>query len=188
MQSLASDLSHAVAHIHGLGIVHRDIKPANCVIFIRPNCPMLKLGDFGCARVAQPIVTPGASTCWLMAPELFHVAGGQGPGNSRYKDSIDVWSLGCVVESCFRVKSCSQQQHRPTFAKRSVQAQRMRLAPRARGEKQVWRSDEDTRATLRRTQKKRRQSLPQFGLVCNFGRSPPGDPQRGAVLVTLIGR
>ena len=58
---------------------------------------MLKLGDFGCARVAQPIVTPGVSTCWRMAPELFHVAGGQGPGNSRYKDSIDVWSLGCVV-------------------------------------------------------------------------------------------
>ena len=64
----------------------------------------------------------------------------------------------------------------------------MRLAPWARGEKQVWRSDEDTRATLRRTQKRRRYSLPQFGLISNFDRPPLGHPQQGAFLVILIDR
>ena len=97
VQALAADLTQAVAHLHGLHVIHRDIKPANCVIFVRPNCTTLKLGDFGCARVAQPVMTPGVTTSWYRAPELFRDAGGRGPGRSSYKESIDVWSLGCVV-------------------------------------------------------------------------------------------
>lgn len=97
VQALAADLTHAVAHLNGLHIIHRDVKPANCVIFIRPNCTALKLGDFGCARVAQPFMTPGMCTSWYRAPELFREAGGRGPKKSAYTEAVDVWSLGCVV-------------------------------------------------------------------------------------------
>ena len=97
VQALAADLSHAVAHLHELRIVHRDVKPANCVVFVRPDCTTLQLGDFGCARVAQAHMTPGMCTVWYRAPELFRNAGGRGPGRSAYNEAVDVWSLGCVV-------------------------------------------------------------------------------------------
>jgi serine/threonine protein kinase len=63
-------VAEALAHAHLQGVVHRDLKPAN--VMFNPANGMLKLGDFGCARLSDAersrsgliVGTPG-----YMAPE-----------------------------------------------------------------------------------------------------------------------
>jgi len=59
--AVIADACRALAEPHRLGIVHRDLKPDN-MMFVRPGIEhetshegqVIKLGDFGIARVAEP--------------------------------------------------------------------------------------------------------------------------------------
>ena len=90
---LAGQLLHGAAAVHAAGIIHRDIKPENLLLDMSSGEPLLKLTDFGVARLSY-----GASLTKLsgligtpeyMAPELAE------------KDSAtaaaDVYSVGIVV-------------------------------------------------------------------------------------------
>lgn len=56
---------------------------------IRDNW-VVKICDFGMARVINKEMTPGVVTLWYRAPELLL-------GCTRYGPEIDVWSLGCIL-------------------------------------------------------------------------------------------
>ncbi|HLY11429.1 MAG TPA: protein kinase [Planctomycetota bacterium] len=47
---ILEDVSRAVAHAHGQGVIHRDLKPANVIVDQTGRC---FLGDFGIARAAS---------------------------------------------------------------------------------------------------------------------------------------
>ena len=72
--------------------MHRDIKPSN--ILLNKDCG-LKLCDFGLGRgfdadISTEEKTEYVVTRWYRAPEVILNA-------SEYTESIDMWSVGCVL-------------------------------------------------------------------------------------------
>lgn len=112
-QSVMSQLSGAVTHLHSLGFVHRDIKPEN-VFLCAPNCRWVKLGDFGLAR---PIGTQ-VRAVWYDSPfcvpevEQAKHRNQNVDEEQEHEDiwmsvepSLDSWALGiltyCLLTCCF---------------------------------------------------------------------------------------
>ncbi|XP_031562348.1 uncharacterized protein LOC116298089 [Actinia tenebrosa] len=97
MQQAAS----AIRHLHGLPvpIIHRDLKPANIMLHYTGDKPVIKVTDFGLAKVAEDkeekadmansyMMSTFAGTPVFMAPEFFM--------EQMYTSSVDVFALGLV--------------------------------------------------------------------------------------------
>lgn len=89
----------AVQHAHSKGVVHCDLKPSNILVSAVDGAPMVKVIDFGVARVtsdSDAVPTLGSEaagplgTLEFMAPE--QVRGGR-DADTR----TDVWALGVVL-------------------------------------------------------------------------------------------
>ena len=88
------ELLSAMEFIHTARVLHRDLKPAN--IFLHRldalPFPILKLGDFGIARVLSNTHSMASTVCgtpFYLSPEL--IAG------EPYHSPSDVWALGVVL-------------------------------------------------------------------------------------------
>ena len=96
----------AVSYLHNHDIVHRDIKPENILMKSSDVKPVVKLGDFGYAKiydytVSQPTfsaqvnrTTAGTPSFW--APEFFLRR-----ENLSYTASVDIFSLGLIFASVY---------------------------------------------------------------------------------------
>lgn len=96
-RGLLIQIASGLNAVHAQGVIHRDVKPANCVLTEEDGEPVVKVVDFGIAKLddvgqsqqitdtAQLLGTPS-----YMAPELF---GTESPAGSR----SDVYSLGVVA-------------------------------------------------------------------------------------------
>ena len=99
---IVGDACRALAEPHRLGIVHRDLKPDN-MMFVRqgieletaPLGQLVKLGDFGIARV-QEAVPDGATRegSVLGTPEFMAPEQCQG---TQVTAATDVYALGCCL-------------------------------------------------------------------------------------------
>ncbi|XP_039535364.1 uncharacterized serine/threonine-protein kinase SBK3 isoform X2 [Pimephales promelas] len=109
-QSVMSQLSGAVSHLHSLGFVHRDIKPENIFLCDR-HCRWVKLGDFGLARAKGTKVRAVWYNSPFCVPEM-ECAKTVSEAKEEAEDtwmtvepSLDTWSLGiliyCLLTSCF---------------------------------------------------------------------------------------
>ncbi|XDV40039.1 hypothetical protein PO909_009200 [Leuciscus waleckii] len=109
-QSVMSQLSGAVSHLHSLGFVHRDIKPENIFLCDRV-CRWVKLGDFGLARAKGTKVRAVWYNSPFCVPEM-ECAKTVSKAKEEAEDtwmtvepSLDTWSLGiliyCLLTSCF---------------------------------------------------------------------------------------
>jgi serine/threonine protein kinase/class 3 adenylate cyclase len=101
---IVADTCRALVEPHRLGIVHRDIKPDN-MMFVRagielessPSGQLIKLGDFGIARLVEAQAGPEGATregSVLGTPEYMSPEQCQG---AQVTPATDVYALGCCL-------------------------------------------------------------------------------------------
>lgn len=96
---IAYQLISTVKYLHSGAIMHRDIKPGN--ILMNRDCS-IKLANFGLARSLKSALTHSWSTKFtdyianrfFQAPEVVL-------GATNYTNTVDIWSLGCVIGQLF---------------------------------------------------------------------------------------
>ncbi|XP_076312815.1 ribosomal protein S6 kinase alpha-5-like isoform X2 [Tachypleus tridentatus] len=95
-------LVSAVHYMHSQRVVHRDLKPENLLFASESEGSLIKVIDFGFARLKpqgnQTMQTP-CFTLDYAAPEVLKQAllSPTGSGGAGYDESCDLWSLGVIV-------------------------------------------------------------------------------------------
>src|SRR5262249_29486601 len=109
---LVAQLARAVDYIHQRGVVHRDLKPANILLTLNCEPPangeaalaggsrldeaVLKITDFGVAKLLDQTGAPTAPLQWLGTPE--YMAPEQTAGGGRaVGPAVDVYALGVLL-------------------------------------------------------------------------------------------
>ncbi|HUH03095.1 MAG TPA: serine/threonine-protein kinase [Kofleriaceae bacterium] len=95
---IAKQLGRALHHAHEHGVVHRDIKPSNLLLTQIGERELLKVLDFGMAKIIAPEVEDAAvltlkgqtfGTPSYMAPEQFR--------SPAADPRVDIYGAGCVL-------------------------------------------------------------------------------------------
>jgi len=89
IKHLTLQLLDAMSYLHQRGLMHRDIKLEN-ILF---DSGVLKVADLGSIRDAGRTalkLTTAVVTLWYRPPELLL-------GNTHYTNTVDIWSIGCVI-------------------------------------------------------------------------------------------
>eukprot|EP00803_Ostreobium_quekettii_P009708 evm.model.scf_2298.2 EVM.evm.TU.scf_2298.2 scf_2298:14531-21144(-) len=85
-------IAEGIMHLHKNGIAHRDIKPSNIMLLDDTPDAQVKIVDYDLAKEDYSPQWLGCCPCGttdFMAPEIVN--------QQDYTQSIDMWSLGCVL-------------------------------------------------------------------------------------------
>ncbi|XP_077349924.1 ribosomal protein S6 kinase 2 beta-like [Lithobates pipiens] len=86
-------ISNALEFMSEKGLVHMDLKPENILVFDK-DCHLIKITDFGLAKVKGKMITSRCGSKSYMAPELRDVTISNG---LVVHGSLDVWSFGVII-------------------------------------------------------------------------------------------
>ncbi|KAL1789498.1 mitogen-activated protein kinase 6 [Sigmodon hispidus] len=101
-------LLRGLKYIHSANVLNRDLKPPN--LFINTEELVLKIGDFGLARIMDPHyshkghLSEGLVTKWYRSPRLL-----LSPNN--YTKAIDMWAAGCIFAEMLTSKTLFEGAH-----------------------------------------------------------------------------
>jgi serine/threonine-protein kinase len=91
---IARQICRGIAAAHAVGVVHRDLKPSNVFLCQREGIPLVKVFDFGIAKMEddEKLTRTGAviGTATYMAPEQARRAADAGP-------LADVYAIGAIL-------------------------------------------------------------------------------------------
>ena len=108
-RKISIQIGEAIRHCHTHNIAHRDLKPENLLLAKKvtaDDTPLVKLSDFGFAKVDNGDMTTPQFTPYYVAPQILqaqHIQherarGRLAPGSPYYYDkSCDMWSFGVVI-------------------------------------------------------------------------------------------
>lgn len=88
---LITQILIALKHLHSKNIVHCDLKPENVLLSSDSEFPLVKLCDFGFARIIgeKSFRRSVVGTPAYLAPEVLR--------NKGYNRSLDMWSVGVII-------------------------------------------------------------------------------------------
>ncbi|XP_066283437.1 serine/threonine-protein kinase pdik1l-B-like [Branchiostoma lanceolatum] len=109
-RDLAVQLADAITFLHKNGIVHRDIKPQNVLLTGNEAFLVLKVVDFGLARVLtgpnnrednfdRHYMQSAVGTRFYLSPEIYHGLRNDQP--CRYTSSVDIFAVGLLLWAMF---------------------------------------------------------------------------------------
>ncbi|XP_054711276.1 ribosomal protein S6 kinase alpha-5-like [Uloborus diversus] len=93
-------LVSAVNFMHSHGVVHRDLKPENLLFVDSAENSVVKIVDFGFARLMPTENQKMNSPCFTLqyaAPEVLKQQLVLSGANSGYSEACDLWSLGVIM-------------------------------------------------------------------------------------------
>ncbi|CAH1262468.1 PDIK1L [Branchiostoma lanceolatum] len=102
---LLCDTAEGVAYLHGRNIVHRDLKPDNILVDNSGQRPIVKIADFGIARVCEQsgwdinsyYMQTAVGTRLYLSPEIIGPLLAQQPDQVTYTAKTDVFALGLII-------------------------------------------------------------------------------------------
>lgn len=89
---LTRQLLEAMAELKGFQMIHCDLKPEN-ILLCQPDKPDIKVIDFGSACFTRQTIYTYIQSRFYRSPEVIL--------GLHYTESIDMWSLGCIVGELF---------------------------------------------------------------------------------------
>lgn len=89
---LTKQLLESVAQLKNFQMIHCDLKPEN-ILLCQPDEPDIKVIDFGSACFTRQTVYSYIQSRFYRSPEVIL--------GLPYTESIDMWSLGCIVGELF---------------------------------------------------------------------------------------
>ncbi len=92
--SIVTQAAKALSRAHSLSIVHRDIKPDNIFLVDEDGDLVVKLLDFGIAKITDQM---GATRTGSMIGTPFYMSPEQAIGAKAIDHRTDLWSLGVVT-------------------------------------------------------------------------------------------
>eukprot|EP00051_Salpingoeca_urceolata_P006284 m.83313 g.83313 ORF g.83313 m.83313 type:complete len:484 (+) comp14762_c0_seq2:55-1506(+) len=95
-------LFFAVQYLHSHDVAHRDLKPENVLLASKDDYALLKLTDFGLAKLVGPqsFMKTMCGTPTYQAPEVLQAGMSTGPALEGYSAAVDMWSLGVMLYIC----------------------------------------------------------------------------------------
>ena len=95
--TVAKQIAAALAHAHEHEVVHRDVKPENVLIAVSSGKDIVKLADFGLARVYQQSKLSGLTMHGEMGGSLAYIAPEQITSFRDAQPAGDIYSVGAML-------------------------------------------------------------------------------------------
>uniref|UniRef100_A0A8C4Q482 Checkpoint kinase 2 n=1 Tax=Eptatretus burgeri TaxID=7764 RepID=A0A8C4Q482_EPTBU len=120
----------AVHYLNEQGVIHRDLKLQNVLLASTDEEPLVKVTDFGLARIAgeQSVARTLCGTLHYLAPEVFDV----GKSRAGYGKAVDCWALGVILFWCLSGRSPFVECPAGTSMAEQIRSRRVVFDP------QVW--------------------------------------------------
>lgn len=89
-------IGRALTEVHQTGIIHRDLKPSNIMIKYSSNEIIIKIIDFGVARVEDSVISPLTTQFGRVLGTVYYVSPEQFLGTDNLTSTTDIYSLGII--------------------------------------------------------------------------------------------